>query len=244
MKSAKIILCTLLSTTLFSIKADSKEHTGGIVLTSEIVSIIDGFPHPWGIDAKIIKSMLHLRRELKKLQFGELKRSGSFEGHYKFHNLQHSIRTLAMLESRYEAEYYESLALYTSNREKYKQELQDLEIGYHNAKQQLRLCLEQSKKEFDELTKPFAKTARGGKKQMEVLIKESCQKRNRPDCFLLKWAEAPEDNESQLMFDQIITFKAMDQFCTDLTNFLEDLMRSCKKAWGQFKKIMDEQEHK
>lgn len=211
----------------------------GIVLTSEIIHLIDGFQIPWGIDANVIKLMLHVRREIKKIQFGEQTKNGQCEGHYVFHDLNHSVRSLAILESKYEAEYYQKLQEYNKDPKKYHQELQDLNLWYNQIKQQLHTCLEIVKKEFEQKIAPFSKNAQGGKDQMLILMEESCKKRNRSDCFLLRWGEVEEGNETKLMQEQIHTFKAMDQFCTDLVNFLEDLMTSCKKAWAQFKKLME-----
>lgn len=236
MKTIKLTLLAVL--TLSSHVVFPKES--GIVLTSEIIHLVDGFQIPWGIDANVIKLMLHLRREIKKIQFGEQTKNG-LEGHYTFHDLHHSIRSLAILESKYEAEYYQKLSEYNKDHNRYHQELQDLNIWYNQIKQQLHVCLEIAKKEFEQKIAPFSKNAQGGKDQMLILIEESCKKRNRTDCFLLKWAEVEEGNETKLMHEQINTFKGMDQFCTDLVNFLEDLMNSCKKAWAQFKKTMEKE---
>jgi hypothetical protein len=237
MKTIKLTLLGLLALTSNFIQP--KES--GIILTSEIIHIVDGFQIPWGIDANVIKLMLHVRREIKKIQFGEQTKDGQFEGHYVFHDLHHSIRSLAILESKYEAEYYQKLTEFNKNPSLYHHELHDLNIWYNQIKQQLSVCLEIAKKEFEQKIASFSKNAQGGKDQMLILIEESCRKRNRNDCFLLKWAEVEEGNETKLMHEQINTFKGMDQFCTDLVNFLEDLMNSCKKAWAQFKKLMEKE---
>jgi hypothetical protein len=230
--SALLILC---------LNGVSPAKDKNIVLTSEIINIIDGFPIPWGIDANVIKLMLHVRREIKKIQFGDVAKDGKQQGHYTFKKTLNSVRTLAVLESKYEAEYYQKLQEYNKNPEKFHKEIDALNAEYNEIKKQLKESLDAAKKEFDAKIAPFCANAKGGKEQMLILIEESCKKRNRTDCFILKWGEAEEGNETKLMHEQITTFKAFDQFCTDLVFFLEDLMGSCKKAWGQFKKLMDEE---
>ncbi len=212
-----------------------------VVLTSEIINIIDGFPIPWGIDANVIKLMLHVRREVKKIQFGDTAKGSKQPGHFLFKNSFHSVRSLAVLESKYEAEYYQKLQEYNKDSEKYHKEIDQLNTEYNETKKELKATLDEAKKEFDIKIAPFCANAKGGKEQMLILIEESCKKRNRTDCFILKWGESEEGHETKLMHEQITSFKAFDQFCTDLVNFLEDLMVSCKRAWGQFKKLMDEE---
>ena len=238
----KLGLLTLAFSLCTSILAEpvcEKDHHG-IVLTSEIISLIDGFP--WGINANIIKHMLQVRREIKKIQFGDPTKDGKLVGHYIFDDIKYSVRTLATLESKYEMEYYKKLESYSKDKEGNHHPLVELQQWNNQIKHKFRTILEVAKKEFNIKVAPFSKNARGAKTQMLMLIEDSAKKRGREDCFLLKWADADEDNEMVAFNEQIITFKALDQFCTDLINFLEDLMRSCPKAWNQFKKIMDEQQ--
>lgn len=210
-----------------------------VILTSEMIHFLDG--KPFGITAKTIQNMLLVRREIKKKHFGEQTKKGAVEGHYLFDGSKYSVRALAALESTYEMEFYQKESEYIHDKHRYARELQELEARYNDVKNKLRKVLEQARNEFEEKIAPFEKSLEGAKEQMIVLIAESCQKHNRSDCFLLKWAEAPVGTEMNLFHSQVTTFKALDQFCTDFTHFLDDVMRSCPKAWAQFKKLMDDQ---
>lgn len=210
-----------------------------VILTSEMIHFLDD--KPYGITAKTIQNMLLARRELKKIQFGEQTKKGVVEGHYFFEGKKYSIRSLAALESAYEMEFYQKESEYLKDKPRYFRELQELETTYNQKKSKLKAIIDLVHNEFEEKITPFAKSVHGAKEQMIVLITESCQKHNRTESFLLKWAEAPVDTEMQYFRTHVTTFKALDQFCTDFTNFLDDVMRSCPKAWAQFKKLMEEQ---
>lgn len=236
---------TILKTIIFSVMllypsfliSDSASHE--VVLTSEMVHFLDG--KAIGINAAVVKRMLQVRREIKKLQFGDQPQRGTPQGHYSFEGRIYSIHELALLESQLEMDYYQKESEYVQNRHTYTSELVELEASYNGIKNKLKGTLAQARAEFEAKVAPFANTVRSAKDQMIVLITESCQKHNRADCFLLKWAEAPDNTEMQYFHDQITTFKALDQFCTDFTHFLDDVMRSCPKAMAQFKKLMDDQ---
>lgn len=221
---------------LRSIK-EQGQSISGIVLTSNIISLIDGVP--WAVNANTIKLMLHVRREIRKIQFGDLKPDGDFEGHYLFNGQKLSLRQLALIESSYETDYYKKDDELHRSKTRCPQDFTSLELQYAQAKQELRTCLEQAKNEFELKMAPFEKNIRGTKSQIVVLIEESCRKRKSPDSILLQWADIEEGKEIEVVRKQIVTFKAFDQFCTDLVNFLEDIMHSCPKAWTQFKKLME-----
>lgn len=219
--------------------SDNKD-THEVVLTSEMVHFLDG--KAIGINAGVIKRMLQVRREIKKLQFGTQTTNRAIpEGHYSFEGKIYSIHALALLESQLEIDFYQNKAEYLQNCQSHARELAELEASYNTIKNKLKFVLAQARSEFEEKVAPFANNVRSAKDQMIVLITESCQKHNRADCFLLKWAEAPDNIEMQYFHDQVTTFKALDQFCTDFTHFLDDVMRSCPKAMAQFKKLMDDQ---
>ncbi|MCX5922713.1 MAG: hypothetical protein NTX86_05310 [Candidatus Dependentiae bacterium] len=237
----KLILSLTICGSLYTpcAQATKPQEHHEIILVSPIIDFIDGFS--LGVNAKTIKLMLQVRREIKKIQFGEVTKKKELKGLYLFDGEFHSVRTLAALESEYEAEFYQKETTYTKNSVNNRQVLEDLEASYNRLKKEFGVCLKQAKKDFEGKVSPFTKNARGAKDQMLILITESCTKRNRQDCLLLKWADTDENNDMQFFNEQINSFKTFDQFCTDLTHFLEDLMRSCPKAWAQFKKLMDEQ---
>jgi len=108
------------------------------------------------------------------------------------------------------------------------------EVAKINNPDFMRASLELFKQSFNAKAYVYLESARGAKEQMLVLMEESCQKRDRMDSFILRWADAPEGCETVLSEKEIITFRHFDLFLSDLLNFLEDLTYSCPKAFGQF----------
>jgi hypothetical protein len=78
-------------------------------------------------------------------------------------------------------------------------------------------------------------SGRGAKNILIVLIQEDCEKRNRPESLLLEWAKTKEGHETTMFEQRINSFHDYYHFCTDLVNFLLDLIHSCPKAENQFK---------
>src|SRR5690606_31181159 len=95
--------------------------------------------------------------------------------------------------------------------------------------------LTQAKAYFVIHSNEFIDSGRGAKNILIVLIQEDCEKRNRPDSLLLEWAKTKEGHETTMFEQRITTFDAYYHFCTDLVNFLLDLIHSCPKAEIQFK---------
>lgn len=90
------------------------------------------------------------------------------------------------------------------------------------------------KKDFEDAVSPFLANARNTKEPMIMLISESCEKRNQPDSLLLDWAKLEGEEECNSLNKQVTSFNIFYQFCTDLNDFLSDLVRSCPKAFKQF----------
>ncbi len=105
-------------------------------------------------------------------------------------------------------------------------------------------CLQKAKSYFHEIVEPFIIHARGAKSQMLALIEESCVKRHRTKSLLRGWGAAEEGTEVKHFDLDVQSFEIYKLFCNDLTNFLEDLMRSCPRGLAQFKKIVQEEKLK
>lgn len=104
-----------------------------------------------------------------------------------------------------------------------------------------------AKSEFNQKVQPLIAMGRGGKQHMMLLIQEWAAKAKRPNSDLLVWAHTPEGQESQSLEKNITTFKQFEQFIDDLVYFLETMLRSCPKAYKQFKDMVDQklqQQHK
>lgn len=214
---------------------DTRTTRSGIILTSPLIPILDGL----FINATQIKMMLAVHKKLKDIIYGEKNTAGVLEGRYTFENQKHSVKSLVLIEIQREADYNTNRAALLTDPVKNQNAIQTLDLEYGKSRQELHACLLTIKKEFEEKVAPFEKNARGAKDQMLYLMTESCQKHNRPDSGLLKWADTQEGNEMAYMRNHINTLQAFDQFCADLLNFLEDLMRSCPKAWKQFKQQLE-----
>ncbi|MDR3550998.1 MAG: hypothetical protein P4L31_06300 [Candidatus Babeliales bacterium] len=237
MKSLLFSVCLLTISNNYANNAD--QH---ILLKSPIVEFVDG--KSIGIDATVIRLMLQVRAEIKKILFGKRSSNGHFEGHFNYEGHMCSVRQLSTLENKYELEFKQKEAEYVKNLPSDTQKLEELRSSYHKLKHKMNVVFELTKKEFRNKITPFAKNSRGAKHQMLMLIEESCVKRNRNNCLLLKWADADEQNEMYFFDQQVLSFRDLDQFCIDLANFLGDLMHSCPKAMAQYeqaKKVWDAQ---
>lgn len=210
-----------------------------VLLKSPIVEFVDG--KSIGIDAHVIRLMLQVRSEIKKILFGKRLPNGHFEGQFLFDEHLCSVRQLSTLETKYETEFKQKEAEYLNVPADAKK-LEELRAFYKKQRARLQKAFDSAKTEFKNKITPFAKNARGAKNQMLMLIDESCHKRNRLDSLLLKWADADESSEMKFFDEQVVSFKALDQFCIDLANFLGDLMHSCPKAMAQYEKAKKEWE--
>lgn len=230
------LLCGITSIA-YGIKENHNAQTtrSGCILTSPLIPILDGL----FINATQIKMMLAVHNKLKQIIYGEKNKAGVLEGRYIFEGIKHSVKSLVLIENQKDTDYINNRAALLTDPAKNQNAIQTLDQEYNKSKQELRACLLAIKKEFEEKVAPFEKNARGAKDQMLYLMTESCQKHNHPDSALLKWADTQEGNEMAYMRDHINTLQAFDQFCGDLLNFLEDLMRSCPKAWKQFKQQLE-----
>ena len=159
------------------------------------------------INADRVEFMRKLRRTLLSIILGEQLPNGQRKGN--------GIQHLAQLE----------------------QELESMPKTKENLtkRAQLQALLVQAKENFSFQLGEFVDSGRGAKKILIELIQEDCLKRNRPDSLLLDWAKTKEGSESIMFEEQVKTFSDYYHFCTDLANFLLDLIHSCPKAENQFK---------
>ncbi|MCK5632768.1 hypothetical protein KAH94_03400 [bacterium] len=224
-------------TILFSIAALLSAHqtikTEHVILKNPILNLIDG--KSYAIDGKVFGLILQVRRELRKRVLGVKSDNGQFIGIYELNGEQHSITELVMLEAQLDATYYTELSVLekkknNGSQEEYVQTVQEINEKYQERRKQLNDLLDFAKEDFLEITKGYADNIRPFKDQILVLILESCQKHGKESCFLLKWSEESDGNEGKFLRAEIITFKGLQDFCTDLANYLEDMAYSCPKG--------------
>jgi len=208
-----------------------------ITLESPMIDLMDG--KSFAIDGEVFGLMLQVRREVRKRLFGISAQNGKLIGMYRFRGDNCSLVDLSKIENECEREFIEKKENLTTNKDSYSPE--DWEKEHNKVKQEyleeksaLGDSLEEAKKDFINITASYVEGARGTKDQLLLLIKESCCKRGRKDCFILRWGETQEGNETEILKSDMTTFRDFTQFCFDLSNFLEDLARSCPKAQKQF----------
>lgn len=213
-----ISLCMLLSTSL-SMFAD---EPAAIDLCPDIIAIIDGLS--FGIHGELVGAVYKIARDAQTMQLGKRTPQGRV-GIYTFEGKPHTIRSLVVIEN----EVNEIL-----------QRSQGAErVAAEKRQKALKSLLKTMKQDFNKAVSPFLAQARGAKEPMFLLISESCTKRNKPKSLLLDWAHSTEDE--MVAFDKSVTnFALFDDFCTDLVNFLGDLVHSCPKARAQFEKLKED----
>jgi len=104
---------------------------------------------------------------------------------------------------------------------------------------QARDLLPSIRQNFITFSEPFLNYLQTVKSGLIVLIEEDCQKRDRPDSTLLKWAHIGLGEEHALFADKIISYRSLCTFCVDVLYFLEDLMYSCPKATQSYERELE-----
>ena len=194
---------------------DLFKKDGAIILECPVIKISDGLSI--GIDGDEILRMMRVRKEVRKIQLGVPSKESNFVGLYHWENATYGVKALAEIEK----------AMHGANDQK----------GLAS----LKPVLKKAKEDFVKNVMNFMSAARGAKPMMLLLIKESCNKRKRHDSLLLRWGAAREGEEERQFEDDMVDFAVFDTFCTDLIHFLEDVMRSCPKAWAQFQHMVQQQ---
>lgn len=126
-------------------------------------------------------------------------------------------------------------------------ELRDMEARKESLSQEEQAALEVSRifvlNRYTEISAPYMETVKGSKEQMVGLIEKWSVMRNRKDSELLNWSKLGEAEELNAFNNNMHSYKTIDQFLTDLTCFLADLVRSCKKSWAHYKEEVRRKAH-
>lgn len=207
-KIMKFFLAPFCVLTLFPLAVSAQPQP--ISLHSEIIKIIDGTS--FGVTGYKIKLMLHILLKLDHMINGQADK-GVVKGIYLLEGKPYSVKQLVALEAQPETE---------KNSQRCRA---------------LKKLLDEIKQDFDEKVASFMQDAHGAKPQLLLLMKESCERRNRENSFLLTWGKAEEGHEKDALYNDIQTFKAFELFCQDLINFLKDMINSCPKAVAQYKEL-------
>lgn len=195
------------------------DQQGPIQLNPIIIGLVDGLS--FGIHGEMIGAIYKIARDVQALQIGRRTEQGRL-GILRFEGNEHTIRSLAEREKLIARQI--------------EQTDQGMRTQLLNQQIALKDLLKNAKQKFAEIVAPFLAHARGAKEPMFMLISESCSKRDRVNSLLFNWAKSNEDEI--ISFDKAVTsFSLFDEFCTDLIDFLGDLIQSCPKARAQFEQL-------
>lgn len=187
-----------------------------VSLENELIQQLDGVQ--FMIDGISIKEMMVFIRDLLRFQQGELdKASGKHVGYYQFHGKKYGIHTLSKIEQRYP----EHTGI--------QKELQELLI--------------KAKYDIIEMLRPFIDQVLAMKILVLPIITEWIEKAHKPDTFLIKWTDC-DGNEEEIFRATIQTMSDLDIFCSDLRQFLGDLIDNCPKGKAQFEELLKQHENK
>lgn len=185
-----------------------------IVLQSDILTVMDNTRE--GINLKRVKFIMQLLSNLNKRRLGVKTAIGS-AGTYSFEGEKHTLQSLSTLEAELIQSPLAKDSIRLEKLQKYCQNVQE---------------------EIIDLLIPHILAVNDMKTTMITLITEWASNANRLDSLLLQWNAIQEGQEAAAIKTAITTFKELDQFCADITYFLQTLLRSCPKAFTDFQKIV------
>ncbi len=195
---------------------EEKKGHSYIKLEHEALKYLDGVTGC--LDGNAIVDMFDIKKQILQLKDGILldptpKRTGKVVGHLIFQGKVTSLKTLIHNE--------ELLA----NSNSVSNELKKIEIEK---------CLKEAKTNFIQSSMTFVNKIRGAKELVMNLIKESCEKRNIKHSLLTEWTNT-NGNEDTVFNAKVKNVKDFDIFLTHVTDFIGDLIYSCKKGFAEFK---------
>ena len=186
-----------------------------IVLQTSVIKLLDGV---WpAFDGDTFYKMSWLIVKLDVMINGKIinKETKERQGVYTLNNKLYAIKSLAEFEQ---------------------QNLQDQQL-----QQQLQTLLKVVKIEFIDINKVFIKQIQGHKQFIVKIMQESCQRRDIPNSFMLRWADTPFGQEEDSFDKNMKTFVELNRFLIELRNFLGDLFESCPKGYAQYLEIIKKQ---
>ncbi len=191
--------------------APATQANQGIVIES--LSKFDGL----FFTADTIEVLRKYQRSMLAIVNGDRHPDGSYHGKYIYKGNSYGAHDLAKIEQQLESQKG------SLNPEIYTQE-----------KNILNALLENAIHDFREISHEFEAIIRDAKTIVAEFVKESCLQRNRTDSLLIQWSHTDEGKEFDVFKKEADTLIKFDQFCVDLLNFFNDLIRSCPKARQAF----------
>lgn len=180
-----------------------------IMLDPGILTLVDGT----FFNADTLEMLVNYQNKIMDIMLGTKTKNGDRIGKYLFMGKKYGVYQLRDKENNKDA--------LTSAQ---KNELYNL--------------LNIAKDDLMALSEVFRDKVRGAKAIITSLIKESCEKRKRPNSVLTTWSNMknPSYEEENKIFEKyVINFEDFVTFSTDLYNFLTDVINSCPKAQKQYR---------
>jgi hypothetical protein len=212
---AHVIPAFIFAISTLSLHADTHEaHTkkpSRIILTSKVLKYIDGVKG--AMDEYQIRNVMYIGRELNKMQFGipDKKKPSVRIGMFSHKGRTYTIKDMARLEREYLKQHPHENPM----------DNKDLKELFERASIQLR-----------DTVKPYLQDARRFKRFTIELIREYCEKTKNPRSHLLNWEKGNDEHE--LFLKYIKTHKDLNDFCTELSDFMAAMIYSCPKGFGKY----------
>ncbi|MBI2774426.1 hypothetical protein HYX58_00240 [Candidatus Dependentiae bacterium] len=181
-------------------------------LQHRALAMVDGLPHPIGVDWKTVDEMVHTIKEILKGQFGGRQPNSKKRiGIFNFRNSLYSIQELAALEC----------TAHETNDKELQNDLESHLVIFRTG--------------FIEVMRPMLTRLQGlPQRTAHELMKEWAELHNRHDSIIFEWCKHRSGNEEELFHNHIASFKSFDQFCSDVVSFLDDLIKSCPIGYQQY----------
>lgn len=100
--------------------------------------------------------------------------------------------------------------------------------------------MQEMKQEFVSLTDDFRDKLQMMKDVTVKLIAQACKQRNKPKSFLLRWAKTTPETELAVLEQDIQTPRQLKQFCIDLVQFMNDMLKSCPISWANYVRSLEQ----
>lgn len=200
-----------------------------IELDISILKSLDGVAKV--IDGNAIRIEYQVLNDIASIQFGKINtQTKKREGMIQYDNNKTNLKQLAKEETRLAKELVE---FGITVKEAYHNRLESLPEALKEKIKSLKVAFLDAKNIFKEATFQFLDSIQHFKGPVIDLMTDCCVKRNKPESLILKWAEAA-GNEEAVFHKYITTAVEFDEFLTDLTTFLRDLIHNCPRAKKQF----------
>jgi|AntAceMinimDraft_17_1070374.scaffolds.fasta_scaffold02280_6 hypothetical protein len=188
-----------------------------IKLESTVLRRLDGV---WpAFDGQSIYEMIQMGKKYRNMCLGEIKNPKTKErvGKYTFRGKKYGLAALADIEKQY-----------ANNKQ---------------AQSELKKILDNAKEEFCEMNRKFISQIQRFKPLIIQIMQESCQKRNVPHSFMLRWTNTQAGQEEESFKAKMPSISEINKFFNELVNFFSDIIGSCPKGVTQYRDLLTKMKH-